>query len=388
MSSMGGLFEGKILTAPNQQADISDMLSWDISLAPDIDIYEVDEEFIVYQATTMKYYKIGKLSKDILDKIRECSNIGIEEIILFALSQKQIISNETKQLVIQFLQHMLTCQVIIRNNTLDSSNSANEFVNLKSIKQIRPKPFLKLIQLGSFPQILQILSKLVPNLSYRMWKILFISIPIFSLCVAIITMLRFSSSYKTANFWYLIIPLMFIQIIIHEIFHAVCSLRLGGKIRSIGFGLLYYIIPVGYIDVTDNHLLGRKKRAVIALAGPMFDSLAILLTVSCVWLVPSISDVLYTFLMLQFSILIFNCNLLLPSDGLRFVENWVNVVHLRKHSFEILKHSVLRQPLPIYLSRFSFKKRCLYIIYSITATLYILFFITFVLFSYWRVFVT
>ncbi|TKI57448.1 hypothetical protein E8L90_19415 [Brevibacillus antibioticus] len=387
MSSARGLSEGNIAMANNQQADISDMLSWDISLAPDIDIYEVDEEFIVYQATTKKYYKIGKFSKVILDKIHESSIIRIEEIIIFACSQQQIISSETKQLVIRFLLHMLTCQVIIRDNMLDPSNKANEHINLKSIKQIRPKPFLKLIQLRSFPQILLIFSKLIPNLSYNMWKILFIAIPMFSLCIAIITMLRYSSSFTISNIWYWLIPLMFVQIMIHEIFHAVCSLRLGGKIRSIGFGLLYYIIPVGYIDLTDNYLLGRKKRAVIALAGPMLDSLAILLTVSCIWLIPSISDILHTFLMLQFSIFIFNCNLLLPSDGLKFVENWFNVVHLRKHSFEILKHSVLRQPPPVYLSRFSLKKRRLYIMYSITATLYILFFITFVLFSYWRVFV-
>lgn len=64
-----------------------------------------------------------------------------------------------------------------------------------------------------------------------------------------------------------IVLYFFINTILHEFAHAVTCIKYGGKVKSMGL-MLFYFVPCFYCDVSDVYMIDdRKKRAVVAVSG-------------------------------------------------------------------------------------------------------------------------
>ena len=73
----------------------------------------------------------------------------------------------------------------------------------------------------------------------------------------------------------LAIPLVLLQILIHETLHAVVAQYLRRPVRGLGVALLFYFMPLAYVDRTDAYRhRGRPGRVMLAVAGPLSDGIA------------------------------------------------------------------------------------------------------------------
>src|SRR5262249_22614794 len=68
----------------------------------------------------------------------------------------------------------------------------------------------------------------------------------------------------------LVVAVSTLRCLLHEIGHAAACLRLAGSVGGIGFGV-FVMTPVLYCDVSDIHLLSRKSKATIGIAGTVVD---------------------------------------------------------------------------------------------------------------------
>ena len=64
--------------------------------------------------------------------------------------------------------------------------------------------------------------------------------------------------------------------LLHEFGHAAACWRLTGSVGAIGYGV-FMATPVLYCDVSDIHLLPRRKKALVGLAGTAMDIVALAL---------------------------------------------------------------------------------------------------------------
>ncbi|MER5885339.1 PqqD family peptide modification chaperone [Streptomyces sp. NPDC001941] len=161
---------------------------------------------------------------------------------------------------------------------------------------------------------------------------------------------RFSPAGLTWG-WALLL-LFLVQTPVHELSHAVACRHYGVRIREMGVGLLFYVVPAAYVDRTDAYRLSaRRPRVVIALAGVAVDLLwaggyALLATRADGQLAQAASLVL----LLQVVLLIGNLNPLLPTDGYQALEAGLGVVNLRARAFTALRCTVRRGPRPSWLT--------------------------------------
>lgn len=162
-------------------------------------------------------------------------------------------------------------------------------------------------------------------------------------------------------------------VLIHECAHALVAQINGVPVRGLGFALLFYVMPVAFVDRTDAYRLrGRRGRIAIALAGMTSDGLFCgatgIVALTSDGLVHRTAMVLLTFQMIG---LFVNLNPLMPGDGYTAVEAASGLVDPRGRSFALLRHLVLRRPLPSYLINLPKRARVGYLTYGAAAAIYI-----------------
>ncbi len=170
-----------------------------------------------------------------------------------------------------------------------------------------------------------------------------------------------------------VLGVIVLHLIGHELCHAVTGSYFGVKVRELGVALLYYFIPVGYADHTDNyHLNKSSQRAYIALAGPAFDLTAAALSglIACVstgW----VAATFHALFLLQMTTFAYDLNPLMPSDGYHAIEAGFGELNFRRRSFTLLFKLLLRQRLEDYLATLSQKQRVLRVCYALFSLIYI-----------------
>lgn len=180
----------------------------------------------------------------------------------------------------------------------------------------------------------------------------------------------------TQVIWPLVFMILICHLAVHELSHAAVALYYKVKIREIGVGLLYWFIPVAYVDRTDGYRLKEKKsRMNIALAGPVSDGLAV-----GVWSAVALvvgrnewGETIHLVATFIFFLMLGNLNLLLPTDGYHAVEAVSGELSLRKRAMTYLRCTVFRRPLPLYLQHLSRKRSFFFLGYAIVSIAYILF---------------
>ncbi|MEZ5094794.1 MAG: PqqD family peptide modification chaperone [Nocardioides sp.] len=163
-------------------------------------------------------------------------------------------------------------------------------------------------------------------------------------------------------------------IFVHEAAHALVAQVQRVPVRGLGVALLFYFMPVAYVDRTDAYRLrNRGGRLAIALAGIVADGLTCGITA----LVAATSDgvVRETAAMLiglQLVALMVNLNPLMPGDGYTALETASGMVDFRGRAFFLVRSWVRRAPLPVHLASLSRKARIGYATYAVVAASYVL----------------
>lgn len=123
----------------------------------------------------------------------------------------------------------------------------------------------------------------------------------------------------------------FVIILIHELGHAVSSMKFGVAPKEIGFGFYLYF-PVFFTDVSMSWLASRKQRIVIDLSGFYFQivSMTILLLADLVF---NFSTILIQVIIIDnIFIIIYNLNPLFRFDGYWLFSDLFKIPNLRDKS--------------------------------------------------------
>ncbi|QVQ50245.1 PqqD family peptide modification chaperone [Spiractinospora alimapuensis] len=167
--------------------------------------------------------------------------------------------------------------------------------------------------------------------------------------------------------------LMIAQTLVHESCHALVAQVCRVPVRGLGVALLFYFMPLAYVDRTDAYRLQRRgPRVLLALAGPMADGWIAGTTALVAFLGTGfVSDVATALLLLQVIGLVINLNPLLPSDGYAAIEAGTGLVDARGRAFTILANTVTRRPLPRHLQGVSLRARAAHLAYATCCLLYV-----------------
>lgn len=175
-----------------------------------------------------------------------------------------------------------------------------------------------------------------------------------------------------APLWVLFLLVMG-HMIVHEGSHALVTQYFGVPIRESGIGLLYYFIPVAYVDRTDTYRLKNKwKRAAIALAGPMADlimagvSAVLIISLDGPW-----QRVFQGMMLFQLVLFVNNLNPLLPTDGYHAAEAALGEINFRARASTFLLRKLTGKPLPAHLRNITGYRSAVYIIYPILTAAFI-----------------
>lgn len=174
----------------------------------------------------------------------------------------------------------------------------------------------------------------------------------------------------------LLCAILLAQLAVHELLHALAMGYLGLKVRDMGFGLVFYAVPAGYVDRSSAYTLrSRPARAMISLSGPLWD-------LFCIGMVGAIAagsqnaEVLMILTWVnyfQIYTLIVNLNPLFRTDGYYALESLFGSVNMRTRAFMYVSLVLTRRQLPAHLRTVDRRARSIYWLYATICSIYLVF---------------
>ena len=167
------------------------------------------------------------------------------------------------------------------------------------------------------------------------------------------------------------VAIQLVSILLHESWHAIVAGYLGTPIRGLGVALMFWAIPIAYVDRTDSYRVrSRRGLTMLALAGIFSDGVVCGLEAAIAWAsTGTVRQVALTLCAFQLTMLVTNLNPLTQSDGVAAVEAATGSVNLRGRSMFVLRCVLARQPLPPALAVMRPAVRWGYFIYGLACSL-------------------
>lgn len=167
------------------------------------------------------------------------------------------------------------------------------------------------------------------------------------------------------------VAIQLVSILLHESWHAIVAGYLGTPIRGLGVALMFWAIPIAYVDRTDSYRVrSRRGLTMLALAGIFSDGVVCGLEAAVAWAsTGTVRQVALTLCAFQLTMLVTNLNPLTQSDGVATVEALTGSVNLRGRSMLILRSVFTRAPLPPALARMRLTVRGAYFLYGLACAL-------------------
>ena len=167
------------------------------------------------------------------------------------------------------------------------------------------------------------------------------------------------------------VAIQLVSILLHESWHAIVAGYLGTPIRGLGVALMFWAIPIAYVDRTDSYRVrSRRGLTMLALAGIFSDGVVCGLEAAVAWAsTGTVRQVALTLCAFQLTMLVTNLNPLTQSDGVAAVEAATGSVNLRGRSMFVLRCILTRQPLPPALAVMRPAVRWGYFIYGLACSL-------------------
>ncbi|MHC2186267.1 putative peptide zinc metalloprotease protein [Rathayibacter agropyri] len=172
----------------------------------------------------------------------------------------------------------------------------------------------------------------------------------------------------------IVLVMVLLQLAIHEVCHAVAMRAQGARVREIGVGLLYYFVPVAYVNRTEAYTVqSRPGLVLIALAGPLLD--ASLIGAAAIGVLAVDGDAQQTlvlYITAELLLLIANCNPLFRSDGYHALEAAFGMMNIRSRAFTILINALLRRRQPAHIRSLPAHSRVGLIAYALGSIVYLI----------------
>lgn len=167
------------------------------------------------------------------------------------------------------------------------------------------------------------------------------------------------------------VAIQLVSILLHESWHAIVAGYLGTPIRGLGVALMFWVIPIAYVDRTDSYRVrSRLGLTMLALAGIFSDGVVCGLEAAVAWASSgAVRQVALTLCAFQLTMLITNLNPLTQSDGVAAAEAATGSVNLRGRSMFVLRCVVTRRPLPPALAGMRPAVRWGYFVYGLLCAL-------------------
>ena len=115
--------------------------------------------------------------------------------------------------------------------------------------------------------------------------------------------------------------------LLHELGHSAACLHYAGSTGPIGVGF-FFVTPVFYSDVSDVHLLGRRQKAMVGIAGVCFE---LAFTACAVWLMPG-SAVVQKFVWIALLGVVFTLLPFYRNDGFWILNDLTGSTNLLRES--------------------------------------------------------
>ena len=173
--------------------------------------------------------------------------------------------------------------------------------------------------------------------------------------------------------WGIVVAALVIHVLLHEWSHMLACSFCGVKIRESGIAILYWILPVFYIDRTDSYRLHQRwKLALIPSAGPLFDGCAAGIMAVAAWFASGDAYAVFKAIsLLQAALFFINLNPLLPTDGFHALEALCGRANTRQRAFTFLLSQLGLRPLPSHLNGLSGSERRIYMTYGAVSAAYV-----------------
>ncbi|MEZ4769737.1 MAG: M50 family metallopeptidase [Caldilineales bacterium] len=138
-----------------------------------------------------------------------------------------------------------------------------------------------------------------------------------------------------ALLWLVLLNL--VSILLHELSHGLTVKHYGREVRRAGF-MIYFGLPVFFVDTTDIWLEGKRARLAVSWAGPYSGLIlaGICGIVLTIWPELPIGWLLFQFAFLALLTVFINLNPLLELDGYYLLMDWLEIPMLRRRSLAFL----------------------------------------------------
>jgi len=172
-----------------------------------------------------------------------------------------------------------------------------------------------------------------------------------------------------------IIIASFVVIILHEFAHALVCRHYGGRVREMGF-LLIYFQPAFYCNLSDSYMFPKKSQRVHTILAGMYLQVFLGSVSLLVWRIvkqgTALSDLLFVIVLVSFGTLVFNLNPLLKLDGYYFLADVLDIPNLRKKAFGFLKRKLTEIIFGIESDGkdISVREKRIYVAYSAASLIY------------------
>lgn len=159
-----------------------------------------------------------------------------------------------------------------------------------------------------------------------------------------------------------------IVILVHELAHGFACAHFGGRVRAMGF-LLLYGKPCAYCDVSDAWLLPKSARLWIMAAGSLVE-IVLWAVATLVWWLTAPATLWHRGAVVVMAIsgvgTLFNLNPLLKFDGYYMLSDSLEIPNLRQRAFHHLGRCLLGRPREPATAR----ERRVFWIYGVAALVY------------------
>lgn len=135
-------------------------------------------------------------------------------------------------------------------------------------------------------------------------------------------------------------------VLVHELAHGYACVHFGGRVRTLGFMLLYGK-PCAYCDVSDAWMLPKGPRIAVMAAGSLVE-LALWALATLAWRITAPETAAHQASLVLMAICgigtLFNFNPLLKFDGYYMLSDGLGIPNLRQRAFDHLKAVLRRRP--------------------------------------------
>ncbi|BAW91916.1 hypothetical protein CHIBA101_0038 [Actinomyces sp. Chiba101] len=224
----------------------------------------------------------------------------------------------------------------------------------------------------SYHRVVAPIVRLLRRLPARSLAVVFILAAVAGYAAGVLALLNLAGGARpTLSVIIIAIAIQLMSIVGHESWHAIVAGWLGPPVRGLGVALMFWVIPIAYVDRTDSYRVrSRLGLAMLALAGMCSDG--VVCGIEAAVAASSggvVRQVALTLCAFQLTMLVTNSNPLTQSDGVAAIEALTGSVNLRGRSMLVLRCALRRVPLPPALAVMRRSARWGYFLYGLLAAL-------------------